>query len=232
MAFTQTLSEPRRIGLMIPSSNTVIEPDFYHNVPDGWTVHTARMYMEDTTVEGESRMLDEFAMPAARDVATARPHVIVFGCTSAGALRGNTYDTDLIARITELTGIPALSVIKAVQNELKNLNALRIVVITPYVDELNERIRTSLTDDGLTILRIAGLGISENFQIGRVPGKEIVDFARRSVIGLQPDALFVSCTNFPAVSVLQELRNLFPFPVISSNQAILNAAITAARAED
>jgi len=63
---------PRRVGLMIPSVNTVMEPDFYRNVPAGWTVHTARMYLESTDGVGESRMLDERTLPAARDLATAR----------------------------------------------------------------------------------------------------------------------------------------------------------------
>ena len=46
-------------------------------------------------------MLDEFALPAARDLGTARPDVVVFGCTSAGALRGNDYDAQLCERISE-----------------------------------------------------------------------------------------------------------------------------------
>ena len=78
---------------MIPSSNTMMEVDFARDVPPGISVHTARMFMEDTTPAGENRMLDEFALPAARDLGTARPDVVVFGCTSAGALRGNDYDT-------------------------------------------------------------------------------------------------------------------------------------------
>jgi maleate isomerase len=209
-----------------------MEPDFYFGVPAGWTVHTARMYMEETTVEGESRMLDEFTMPAARDVATAHPHVIVFGCTSAGALRGNAYDAELTQEIARQTGIPTVSVIKSVRDALQKLSATRLVVVTPYIDALNDQIRTSLEDDGLSVLRINGLGISENFQIAQVPRQEIVAFAQQTVGDLQPDALFISCTNFPAMGVLDELRDKFSFPVLTSNQAVLEAAIEAARDDD
>jgi len=91
-----------RVGLLVPSSNTVMEPDFWRALPPGATLHTGRMYLEETTPEAEGRMLDEHVLPAARDLATARPDLIVFGCTSAGALRGNQYDADLCRRISEI----------------------------------------------------------------------------------------------------------------------------------
>ena len=219
---------PRRIGLLVPSSNTCMETDFFRHAPVGWTVHTARMYMEDATVEGETRMLDEFVFPAARDIATAHPGVIVFGCTSAGALRGNPYDAWLTHEISQRTGIPTVSVIKAVRDSLRALSARRLVVVTPYVDELNARIKASLEEDGASVLRIAGLAIADNFAIARVAGQRIIDLAREAAGGLRPDALFVSCTNFPAMNVLNELRSLLSLPVVTSNQAALDAAIAVA----
>jgi len=47
---------------MIPSSNTMMEVDFARDLPPGTALHTARMFMEDTTPAGENRMLDEFAL--------------------------------------------------------------------------------------------------------------------------------------------------------------------------
>jgi maleate isomerase len=189
------------------------------------------MYMEDTTVEGENRMLDEFVFPAARDLATARPHVIVFGCTSAGALRGNEYEAWLTQEISTRTGIPTVSVIRSVRDALGDLSASQLVVITPYVDSLNDRIKASLEEDGSTVLRICGLGMRENFIIARVSGGTILDLARQAVADLKPDALFVSCTNLPAFSTLAELRRAFSFPVLTSNQAVLDAALVVARGQ-
>ena len=109
----------QRVGLMVPSSNTVMEVDFYRNLPESVTLHTSRMYLVPTTVEGEELMLDEYALPAARMVATAKPDLVVFGCTSAGALRGNAYDAGLCRRISEISGKPTVSVIESVRHELK-----------------------------------------------------------------------------------------------------------------
>ena len=48
-----------RVGLLVPSSNTVMEVDLYRNLPPPITLHPARMYLEETTPQGEERMISE-----------------------------------------------------------------------------------------------------------------------------------------------------------------------------
>jgi maleate isomerase len=214
-----------RVGLLVPSSNTVMEPDFWRALPPGATLHTARMYLEDTTPEGESRMLDEHMLPAARDLATARPDLIVFGCTSAGALRGNDHDAELCRRISDLSGVPTVSVIASVRRAIAASGARRVGVVTPYVEALNRRIAESIQADGVEVSAIAGLGISDNFEIARVPVAEICDFAERALRGAPVDLAFVSCTNFPAVSALPALQRRLGLPAVTSNQAAIAAVL-------
>jgi maleate isomerase len=214
-----------RVGLLVPSSNTVMEPDVWRALPPGATLHTGRMYLEETTPEAESRMLDEHVLPAARDLATARPDLIVFGCTSAGALRGNRYDADLCRRISDLSGVPTVSVIASVRQAITASGARRVGVVTPYVDALNQRIRESVEADGVAVAGIAGLGISDNFEIATVPQERIVDFAERTLRDLDIDLAFVSCTNFPAVTALPELERRLGLPVVTSNQAAIAAML-------
>jgi maleate isomerase len=222
-------TRPLRVGLLIPSSNTMMEVDFVRDLPPGAALHTARMYMEDTTPAGENRMLDEFALPAARDLGTARPDVVVFGCTSAGALRGNDYDAELCQRISELTGAPVVSTIGAVRAAIETSGASNIGVITPYVDELNDKIKESIEADGIDVAGIAGLGITDNFQIAEVSFDEIVTFA---VDALGPlavegviDLIFASCTNFGAMAAGPAITERLGVPVVTSNQAALAAAV-------
>lgn len=224
---------PRRVGLLIPSSNTVMEPDFWRELPDEVTVHTGRMYMEETTPDAERRMLDEFALPAARDVVTAKPDVIVFGCTSAGALRGNDYDAQLCRRISGVSGVSTVSVISAVRDAVRSglsgagpdgPSARRVGVVTPYVDALNEKIAESLEADGLDVVKISGLGITDNVAIADVTPEEITAFAVRELSGAPIDLVFVSCTNFRAVEAIPQLRRRFNLPIVTSNQAALAAA--------
>ena len=214
----------KRVGLLIPSSNTVMEVDFYRGLPSSVTVHTGRMYMESTTVQGEELMLDEYTMPTAQVLATANPDVVVFGCTSAGALRGNAYDSELCSRISEATGVPTISVIESVRHELKAAGGKTVAVITPYVDELNQRIKASVEADGFQVLAMHGMGISHNFDIAQVEPSQIVEFARERLGSKVPaDILFASCTNYQSVSALPLLRQLYGIPVVASNQAALAA---------
>lgn len=225
-------SGAKRIGLLVPSSNTVMEPDFYRALPQDWSLHTARMYLESVTEAGEQRMLNEFTFPAVRDLASAQPDVIVFGCTSAGALRGNAHDAWLTREITERTGIPAVSVIGALRKGIRKLGARRLVIATPYIAPLNVHIQVSLQEDGLEVMNIAGLGIRSNPQIALVSQEDILAIAHQAVGSLAPDLLFLSCTNFPAMRALPALNEAFPFPVISSNQVTLEAAMAAALQHD
>lgn len=220
------MSDRVRVGLLVPSSNTVMETDLHRWLPgDRFTVHTGRMYLEETTPEAEYEMLDRHAMPAARDVGTARPDLLVFGCTSAGALRGNEADAELCARIGEATGSTVVSTIGSVRAALERRGVARIGVVTPYVDELNDRIRASIEADGIEVVAIRGLGITENFRIATVPPGDIVEFAVASLGGLDVDLAFASCTNFRAVDALAGIEEALGVPAISSNQAVLEAVL-------
>jgi len=214
-----------RIGLIVPSSNTVAEVDFYRRLPSDCTLHTARMYLEETTPEGESVMLDEHLPTATSDLATCRPDVMVFGCTSAGALRGNAYEAELIDRIGSQTGAATFSVAAAVRWAIRSTGCRRVGVITPYVESLNEKIARSLEDDGLEVAGIHGLGITDNFTIADVEPERIAGFAAESFAGSDIELLFASCTNFRAYDAREEIHQALGLPVVTSNQAALSAVL-------
>lgn len=214
-----------RIGLIVPSSNTVAEVDFYRRLPASATLHTGRMHLQETTPEGEAVMLDDHLPTAIVDLATVRPDVMVFGCTSAGALRGNAYEAQLIARIAAETGAQTFSVAASVRRAIAARGARRVGVITPYVDSLNAKIRDSLEDDGLQVVGIRGLSITENFAIAAVDPDQIAAFASESFDGDDIDLLFASCTNFRALDALERIEQALGVPVVTSNQAALEVVL-------
>ena len=218
--------QERRVGLLIPSSNTVMEVDFHEGLPAWARLHTGRMYMEETTPEAEGAMLDVHALPAATAIATARPDVIVFGCTSAGALRGNDFDAAFCADISDMTRTPTISVIASVRTAITRPDVRRIGVFTPYIDELNDRIKASLEEDGdLEVTTISGLGITENFAIAEVPVPDIVGEATDRLSGHAIDLAFISCTNFRSANAAADLERELGVPVVTSNTAALEATI-------
>jgi maleate isomerase len=212
-----------RVGLIVPSSNTVMEVDLYRSLESNVTVHTARMYLEATTPEGELKMLTEHLPGAIRDIATLKPHVVVFGCTSAGALRGNDYESQLISRIAEESSSKAISVIAAVRHAIVSRGARRVGVLTPYVDTLNERIRESLEADGLEVVGIHGLGIDDNFAIAAIDPSVIAARAYEHFADAEIDLLFTSCTNFRALDAVEQIEYELGLPVMTSNLAAIEA---------
>ncbi len=213
----------KRVGLLVPSSNTVMEVDFYRNLSADVTLHVARIFMEETTVEAERRMIEEHTPLAARDLASVHPDVVVFGCTSASAVYGADGDRVLQARLKDVTGAPTLGVMSSVLNALDGIEAKRVAVITPYIDALNAKIAERLVHHGLEVVAIHGMGISVNYDIALVRPNEIVDFAGQQLADVSVDCIFVSCTNLRAMEALPELTIRFDVPVITSNKATLDA---------
>jgi len=210
-----------RVGLIVPSSNTVAEVDFYTRLPAKCTLHTARMHLVRTTPEAEAEMLDDHLPKAVSDLETARPDVIVFGCTSAGVLCGNSYEAELIATITAETGAKTISVASAVRRWIVACAPRRIGVLTPYVDSLNHKIRESLEADGLEVAGVHGLGIRDNFAIADVEPDRIAQFAADCFSGGDVDLLFASCTNFRAFDARERIQERLGIPVVTSNHAAL-----------
>ena len=214
-----------RVGLIVPSSNTVAEADFYRRLPAEATLHTARMHLVETTPEGESAMLDDHLPRAVTDLTSARPDVVVFGCTSAGALRGNAYEAQLIDWIAGQTGAETISVAAAVRRAILARAPGLVGVITPYIDSLNDKIRQSLEDDGIEVAAIHGLAITENFAIAQVEPERIRQFAVESFKDSDIDLLFASCTNFRAFDAREEIEQALGLPVVTSNHAAFEAAV-------
>jgi maleate isomerase len=214
-----------RVGVIVPSSNTVAEVDFYRRLPASCTVHTARMYLEHTTPEGEAAMLDEHLPRALADLASARPDVVVFACTSGGALRGNAYEAELIDRIAEETRARTFSVAASVRTAISSRGARRVGVVTPYVESLNEKIKESLEADGIEVAGIHGMGITDNFAIAAVEPEQIVSFATEHVDGDDIDLLFASCTNLRALDAREQIEQVLGAPAVTSNHAALEAVL-------
>jgi len=220
-------NEMRRIGVIAPSSNTVVEPDFARNLPLGATLHAARMYLAETTEAAERVMIFDYLPQAVKDLASLRPDVVAFACTSGGAVLGAEGEAKLIEDIARSTGARVVSTNDAVKARIAGYSPERVAVVTPYIDELNERIRAGLEGRGLNVVKISGMGITENVAIGGVTPREILGFAEQQLAGLSFDLLFASCTNWRALEARPLLQERFGVPVVTSNQATIESTLEA-----
>jgi len=212
-----------RVGLIVPSSNTVMEPDFTRALDGVASVHAARMHLGDpVTTDGERTMLEGHATPAARDLGTLEPDLVVFGCTSAGSLLGRAGDEELRGGLAAQTGSPVLGILDAIGNSLREVGAQRISVFTPYADELTAIVAGGLSEDGFDVAGADGLGLRDNVAVGRVEPAMIVRGARAAFVP-RSEAMAIACTNFRALEVREELERDLGVPVVTANSAALDA---------
>ncbi len=212
-----------RIGLIVPSSNTTMEPELYRMAPQGVSVHTSRVPLREV-VPSELLEMERSALRAARELADAEVDLVLYGCTSGSLIGGPEFDRAIEVKIREATGRPALTTATAVVEALRALGARRVAVATPYVEEVNEAERRYLEAHGFEVVAVRGMGIRRNVEIGRVPPHEVYRLAR-SVYREGADGLFISCTNLRTIEVVELLERDLGVPVVTSNQASMWASL-------
>jgi maleate isomerase len=223
------MTTPLRIGLIVPSSNTVMEPDFHRHLGHAGIVSTARIFLESVTREAEVRMLEQDLPNAAELIRTTAPDVVVFGCTSAGSLGSLAHDRAIGEKIGKLSGAKAVTVLQAVVSQLRSIGPRKLAVFTPYIEDLTSSIVSSVAEAGFPPIKAAGMGIQINLEIGRVTPEAIIAFVETQIAGCAPDCIFLSCTNWRAIEALEPLQKKLGIPVVSSNQAAIDAIITEPR---
>lgn len=215
--------QPLRIGLIVPSSNTVMEPDFHRYLGDTCTISTCRIFLESVDPEAEKRMLNEELPRSLRLIKTTAPDIVVFGCTSAGSLGGVTHDQGIAKTISEETGSEAITVVESILTQLRLLLCRRVALFTPYREALTQSVAGCLAESGYDLATTMGMGILQNRDIGEVPPAEIVRFVDANMAGCEADCIFLSCTNWQAIGAMKALKDRHGIPVISSNQAVIEA---------
>ncbi len=208
-----------RIGLIVPSSNTTMEEELRRALPDGVSLHVARVKLRKVTVEELQRM-EEYVEAAADTLADAGVGIIAYGCTTGSLVGGVGYDEKIAKKIEEVAGVRAVATATAVVEALRHLRVESIAVATPYIDEVNKKEEEFLRDSGFNVVSMIGLGIESNIEIGR-QAPEVAYRLGRAADHRDAEALFISCTNFRTFEILEALEMDLGKPVISSNSATL-----------
>ena len=208
-----------RIGLICPSTNTSIEPEFHRLAPDGVAVHVARAFQDGPQEPALYRQIADNVKLASRDLGSAGVDVIAFGCTSC------TYFVpadEIRDTMTRMSGAPAVLTADAVAEALRAVGARRVALATPRTDFVNRRESEWLAEQNFEVVSVRGLQLgetaSERANIGRVP-PEVAFRLGAAVDRPEADAIFISCTNLPSLAVIARLEQELGKPVITSNQA-------------
>lgn len=223
-----------KLGVIVPPTNTANEAEWNRMVPDGVTVHSARMALHTDTesAAGKQALRDDISR-FARDLAQASVDVVAYGCTAGSMISPVTELPDFMS---EEAGRPAVTTAQAIVAALRALGVRKLAIATPYHDALNAHEVAFLAEQGFETAAIAGLGYgaggpAEYRNIARVQPAAVYDLAT-GVDRPEADALLISCTDFATLDVLQRLEDDLGKPVVSSNQATLWLALRTAGIDD
>ncbi len=206
-----------RIGLLVPTGNSVMEPEFAAMAPAGVTAHANRVELKDVTPESLAAMEGDVER-AARQIAQTRVGVVCFGCTSGSFVGGQGYDARLIAKMEAASGVTTTTTTTAVVRALGAFGVSRLALATPYTDAVTELEVAYLAANGIEVVSWQGGGIVEVADIQDCDPR--VAFARAKAVDRpEAEAVFISCTGFRTVEVIAALEEDLGKPVISSNQA-------------
>ncbi len=212
-----------RIGLLVPSVNTVAEPEMNLMAPEGVAAFAARMRNTKADFKDSLGLIDHVER-ATDELASAHVDVVAFTCTAGSFIQGGKGEDDLRKQIENTAHVPSVTTSGAVVEALKRFKAKKLVIATPYPEEIYQLEKAFFEEHGFEVLAIKGLGITDAFLIGC----EMPDNTYRYVKSMDyssADAIFISCTNFRTFDIIERLEADCKKPVVTSNQATFWAAL-------
>jgi maleate isomerase len=203
------------LGMLTPSSNTVLEPvttAMISGLPEV-TAHFSRFKVTEIALSGSAlaQFDDSEILRAAELLAHAKVNVIAWNGTSSGWL-GFERDVQLCERITGATGIAACTAMLALNEILEKTGAKRVGFVTPYLDDVQARINANYDNAGFHVAAERHLGMQDNFSFSTVTDMEIRAMVR-DVAAAGPEAIAIVCTNMRGAPLAEQLEAAHGIPV-------------------
>lgn len=207
-----------KLGLMVPANNTTMEAELSAWL-DGATCRTLRIPRGKGLLgPAEIPAYVEQALELAKAYYPAQTDIVAYGCTAAGFIGGPARDADIQHKLAAITGKPVVTTASAMIAVLRHIGAKRIVVVTPYLDLVNERLRHYLQQSGITVTRLASFKAETTDELAAITPQQIKTLARETMIA-DADAMFIACSQLPTKDILDDLERGFGKPVWSSIKA-------------
>ena len=214
-----------RIGVLVPFTNTNLEPDLARLLPDHIQPHFTRISgydIEEIPNSGQMMGMGETDISEAlRLIAGVRPSAVLYGCTSATLAHGLEFDNKLKDEIAAVTGAKAITAAGALVSELQAIDATRIAFASPYVGEVNNLTIRFFKEAGIETVSCAEVdGSLSSHEQGELSPDEIFALAVRADHP-HAEAVVISCTDLRAVEVIDRIETELNKPAITSNQAMV-----------
>ena len=209
-----------KVGLIALSTDQTIEGDFNgicKNLP--LDIFINRIHNQNPlTKENLLKMQDDLVSVTNKILPDEKVNTIAYGCTSGTIAIGenNVKEKILSAKPGCYVTTPVTSAIKA----FKQMNIKKIALFTPYPDSVNKIILDYFTKKNIEVSSFASLNLNLDSEFANVDPNYILEISSK-LETKNADALFISCTALPVLSILDKLEQTIKKPVLSSNQTLI-----------
>ena len=209
-----------RLGLILLATDLTTERNAARLIgPDEAGLHATRVaFANPTTPENLRRMGPRLGEAAALIVPDERLAAVLFSCSSASVAIGEAAVREAIA--AGRPGVPVVTPTDAAREALEALGARRIALLTPYLPETSATVAAHFEGLGFDLVRSHCMGLADDREMARIPETAILAAACEADHP-EAEALFISCTAFPALAVAGRIEAALGKPVVTSNQASL-----------
>ncbi|MEV0248665.1 arylmalonate decarboxylase [Nocardia sp. NPDC050712] len=221
---TDALGWRRKFGVIAPSTNTIVEPDFYRLSVPGVTAHFSRIHIRDQNMAddaGMDRLLAQIRAEigaACERVLTCEPDYMVMGMSAETFWGGVEGNKEFVQQIHDITGLEVATGAEACRRALELFGARRVGVVTPYQPVGDENVVRFFGELGFAVAAIEGLRCPTAVSIAHVGEDEL----RRALLKVDSDdidALIQCGTNLSMVRLADEAERWLGKPVIAINAA-------------
>ena len=209
-----------RVGLIALASDFMIERDFINVIKDrdiDLFINRIECY-NPLTKENLIKMSDKVTEVTKDILPDQDIDCIVYGCTSGTIAAGYNSIEQKVKAAKPMADVttPSTAAIKA----LKKMKISKISIFTPYSKKLNDEILKYFKSEGFEITSNSYFDIEADYDIGKVDQNYLFDvLSNMDLKGAE--ALFVSCTALPVLTIINKLENKLNTTVLSSNQALI-----------
>ena len=209
-----------KVGLIALSTDQTIENDFQNicnNLPVDIFIN--RIHNKNPlTKENLLKMGEDLASVTKKILPDEKLNTIAYGCTSGTIAIGedNVKEKILSAKPGSYVTTPVTSAIKA----FKLMNIKKIALFTPYPDAVNKTILEYFIKKNIEVESFASLNLNLDSEFANVDPNYILEISSK-LETKNADALFISCTALPVLSILDKLEQTIKKPVLSSNQTLI-----------
>jgi len=213
-----------KFGVIAPSTNTIVQPEFDAMRPVGVTNHFGRIHIPNDPLRNDddfTRLIETVRreiMSAIDRVMTCEPGHLIMGMSSETFWDGLDGSEKLRERVESRAGVKVTMGSDAARQALDRFGAKRLGVVTPYMPVADLQVRRFFADCGYEIVNLIGLKGASPVLYAHVGEAELRD-ALRSVDGPEVDALVQVGTNLAMARLAGQAEFWLDKPVIAINTA-------------